>query len=103
MSKPWFYMSFCDVTKPKGQQFLGAATVQGDDEMDAVKNSWVLGINPGGEIAIVALGKIDQNTMPETGKKYLNKFVPREIVMGEIGDADEPHDAVICQCCNRPE
>lgn len=49
----WFYLSFASE-----DGFLGACYVAGDDLMGAVRNSWTLGINPGGEVA--AAGPIPQ-------------------------------------------
>jgi hypothetical protein len=51
----FFWLSFCDVTKPKGSQFLGACIVSANDIESAVQKSWILGINPGGEVACVEL------------------------------------------------
>ena len=45
-----FYLSFADATLPAGEQFLGAAIVHADSFQDAVKESWLLQINPGGEV-----------------------------------------------------
>ncbi|MBY0561545.1 hypothetical protein [Hyphomicrobium sp.] len=39
-----FYLSFADET------FLGATVVQGHDLVDAVRNAWDLGLNPGGQV-----------------------------------------------------
>lgn len=47
----WFWMSFADPKRPKGQQFLGVAIVEADEFLHAVSISHRLGINPGGEIA----------------------------------------------------
>ena len=45
-----FWLSFVDPDKPKGEQFLGAIAVQGDDMAAAVARTRALGINPGGEV-----------------------------------------------------
>lgn len=74
-----FYLSFCDVNKPKGQQFLGATIVAADDAMEAVAKSHRLGINPGGEVAIVEF-EPDEETDHSMMAKYVNAFVPREEV-----------------------
>lgn len=49
----WFYLSFAS-----DEGFLGGCYVAGDDLIDAVRNSWTLGINPGGEVR--AAGPIPQ-------------------------------------------
>jgi len=100
---PLFYMSFCDTKKPKGQQFLGATVAEGADAKAAFARATYLGNNPGGEVAIVELEGVTMDSVPETGRKYLNRFVPRDVVMGEIGDADQPFDAIVCQGCNPVE
>lgn len=74
----FFYLSFCDPKRPKGQQFLGATVVEAPDPKSAVDIALLLGINPGGEVAIVSL-----NTLGKEAKNYLNRFVPREEVMSE--------------------
>lgn len=51
----FFWMSFCDSDKPKGSQFLGVILVRGVDIQDAMTNSWLMGINPGGEVAFMAM------------------------------------------------
>ncbi len=46
----WWYLSFADVTRPKGQHFLGACIVQGDDIVEAAREAHVRGCNPGGQV-----------------------------------------------------
>lgn len=48
-----FWLSFADDTLPEGSQFLGACLVQAANLAFALTKTHVLGINPGGEIAIV--------------------------------------------------
>jgi hypothetical protein len=45
-----WWMSFCDPTKPKGQQFLGVCIVEAKGFVHAHQKLWTLDINPGGEI-----------------------------------------------------
>ena len=47
-----FWMSFCDINRPEGEQFLGVVIMQGKDLIGAVQESHKLGINPGGEIKL---------------------------------------------------
>lgn len=49
MSKWW--LSFADGNLPEGQQFLGAAIVEGFDIISAACEAHRLGCNPGGEVA----------------------------------------------------
>ena len=45
-----WWMSFCDLDKPKGEQFIGVAIVVAPGFMHAHQRAWSLGINPGGQI-----------------------------------------------------
>lgn len=48
-----YYLTFCDPSKPDGQQFLGACVI--DDAVnwfDAVQQSDRRGCNPGGEVTV---------------------------------------------------
>jgi hypothetical protein len=45
----WWWLSFCDPTKPEGQQFLGACIVQARGFFTATLQAHRLGCNPGGE------------------------------------------------------
>lgn len=49
------WLSFCDATKPKGEQFLGVVIIGATDVVEASRKAWNLGINPGGEIKSVEL------------------------------------------------
>ncbi len=50
-----YWMSFCDGSRPAGQQFCGVAIVEADDLRDAVRVAWETGCNPGGQIASVEI------------------------------------------------
>jgi hypothetical protein len=50
-----WWLSFCDASKPAGSQFLGACIVSAEDVADACRESWLLNINPGGEVAALAI------------------------------------------------
>lgn len=47
----WFWLSFADGDRPKGQQFLGVIVVRALYFELAVARTHELGINPGGEVA----------------------------------------------------
>jgi hypothetical protein len=49
MNTLW-WLSFCDNARPRGEQFLGACIVPGEDMVSAVRNAWANGCNPGGEV-----------------------------------------------------
>jgi hypothetical protein len=97
----FFYLSFCDVERPKGQQFIGATVVEAEDEEGAIERATALGINPGGEAAIV---RLTCERLPEDRANYLDRLVPREEVMadGEYVEAAAGDFAtgVVCQDCN---
>jgi hypothetical protein len=50
-----FWLSFVDNDMPAGARFLGVAIVDGDDAIDAVRESRLMGINPGGEVLIASV------------------------------------------------
>lgn len=55
-TKPrWFWCSFCDSTLPPGSQFLGVVIVKAQGPATATALTYVLGINPGGEILFCEL------------------------------------------------
>lgn len=52
----WWYCSFADADKPKGEQFLGGCYVgPAPDIATAITQTHILGINPGGEVEFVRL------------------------------------------------
>lgn len=53
----WWWLSFCDKDKPKGNQFLGVVVVRGATLRAAMKRAWDLKINPGGEVLASALSQ----------------------------------------------
>lgn len=62
-----FYMSFVDNHRPAGDQFVGALLLEADSLEEAITASWLLELNPGGEIAAVeipaAVGRIPDSFM----------------------------------------
>jgi hypothetical protein len=107
---PFYYLSFCDPALPKGTQFLGATVVEAPHMHAIPAVAHMLGRNPGGEIAIVELeGLASRDEAPEIGRKYFDRFIPRDEVLADEaeqdGDFEESDDedmrqAVICPCCN---
>lgn len=51
----FWWLSFCEGTKPKGSQFLGACIVPGLTMGLACQEAHRLGCNPGGEVAGFAI------------------------------------------------
>lgn len=49
----WWYMSFATVAQPDG--FLGGLYIDGETIAEAITRSHVLGLNPGGQVAFVAV------------------------------------------------
>lgn len=57
-----YWLSFTDDTRPEGDQLLGVAIVEADDQEDAVATAWEHGCNPGGQVLILDLtagGELD--------------------------------------------
>lgn len=102
----FYYLSFCDVTKPEGTQFLGATIVQADAPEDVLRTINALGANPGGEIAMMRLDIEDVSELPPEAQIYINRFVPREEVMAGGGQTTEEAGieptASVCQEHNTP-
>lgn len=98
---PFYYLSFCDITRPEGTQFLGATVIEAIDAKDAHAKVTANGTNPGGEIAIMELNIQSADELDEAAKRYLNKFVPRKVVMAEafytMEDIGRDVEASVCQ------
>lgn len=48
-TESWWWLSFCDASRPTGDHLLGVALVRGTCHADAVSRAWRTGCNPGGE------------------------------------------------------
>lgn len=66
----WFYMSFADNTRPKGKKWLGAVIIDGSDITDAIRHSWQIGTNPGGEVVFLECEHLPPE---EYRRRLLNK------------------------------
>jgi hypothetical protein len=103
-----YYLSFCDVKRAKGQQFLGCTVVEASNPDEALKEATLRSLNPGGEVALVAMEVDSLDDLPAIGRSYVNRFVPREEVLRDGGTKiaefeEEDYDvrlATICQECN---
>lgn len=74
----WWWLSFADKRLPGGQQFLGAAMVEGATLEEAIRDAWRLKINPGGEVLGMSLQDI------EAPKAWRGRLLTRE----QAGEAD---------------
>lgn len=72
----WWWLSFCDPGKPKGEKFLGVAIVQANGFALAITETHLRGINPGGEVAF-------QEIPPEVGHDEFASFCNRLLTRGE--------------------
>lgn len=68
------YLSFCDLDKPKGTQFLGVCIVDADNIIAAVTLAHILGINPGGEVVGVEFHR----PIPD---KYMNVLMDKDAIL----------------------
>ncbi len=73
----WFWLSFADAGKPRGEQFLGVVILQARDSRHAHMESHRLGLNPGGEVLIYPT--------TEPHEQYRNRVLSR-IEAGMLGD-----------------
>jgi hypothetical protein len=89
----WFWLSFCDIEAPKGQQFLGVVILQADCAMNAVTLSHTNHINPGGEVQIVELYDEFATNIPEVMRyrlltrhevETIGKLKDPKVLIGEI-------------------
>jgi hypothetical protein len=70
----WWWLSFCDDSRPKGQQFLGACIVgPADSEMHAHMLACAYDCNPGGEIVFQP---IPDDRMPRVVDSERNILLP---------------------------
>lgn len=54
----WWWLSFADGRRARGDQFLGGVYVRADNMIAAVNAAHRLGINPGGEVQGVDLDHV---------------------------------------------
>jgi len=74
-----FWLSFCDTTRPQGQQFLGVIITRAIDLLSAIQKTHKLGINPGGEVCAFE---------DESGKKYKEDVLLSKDELKELGYID---------------
>lgn len=81
----WHYLSFVDGRLPKGEQWLGAAIVEGLDITEAVKKAWRLGINPGGEVAGIEIEHVPS-------PRFCNRLMISKSELRDLGEAISGND-----------
>ena len=78
-----FWLSFCDATRPQGQQFLGVIITRAADHLSAIQKTHKLGINPGGEVRFCG------EVCPDEGsKKYKEDVLLSKDELKELGYID---------------
>lgn|SRR3990167_4970688 len=101
-----FYLSFA-----KPGKFLGIALVYADDALSAVKEAGLMGINPGGEIAVLELHDLESDKLRAV-QENCGRLIGREELeqlfgpVMSIEDAQKknsniPDPVIICEDCNR--
>lgn len=68
---PWFYLSFAT-----DDEFLGGLYVEGADGEHALVTASILGLNPGGEVAMcgpLSITDMDANVLPTDRYRLLTK------------------------------
>jgi hypothetical protein len=61
----YYWMSFCDPKNLVGSKFLGALIIKASDDLEAVRRSWSLGLNPGGEVVFYEIPKQYESRIPD--------------------------------------
>ena len=98
----YFWLSFVDRDRPKGQRSLGAIFMQGDDIAEVLARSRVLGIHPGGEVAAWQCFFPRSMRIPLPLDKLLSRAECEQFGRVMTGnDAPHPH-VFICQEHNKP-
>lgn len=60
----YWWLSFADPDKPTGEKFLGALIIRAHDDVEMLKRSWMLELNPGGEVAFFEIPKQYEERIP---------------------------------------
>ena len=60
----YWWMSFCDPIRPKGDKFLGALIIRADNHFEMLTKSWTLKLNPGGEVTFFEIPKQYEQRIP---------------------------------------
>ena len=71
----YWWLSFVDPERPEGKRFLGGTIVAARDEKGAIEEAWRRGVNPGGEVMIVA---IPAGKLSKMRPDWFNRLVSEE-------------------------
>lgn len=82
----YYWLSFVDDARPKGQRFLGGCLVEATSGSKAVMEAWKQKCNPGGEVAIVKI-----TSKANVAKFQLNHLYSRAemVASGEYRSLDD--------------
>jgi hypothetical protein len=102
----FYYLSFVDLSLPKGEQFVGATIVEATDDVEAFGQAWARNLIPNNcQIALLRLWTqthpqveiISADQLPNDALYLVNKFVPREAIIAQghrpLGDEEY---SIIC-------
>ena len=73
-----YWLSFVDNDRPVGQRFLGATIMEASSGEAAIEKAWLLGINPGGEVAFAPFDEGAE--LPD--QSWVNRLVGADELMG---------------------
>lgn len=69
-----WWLSFCDTGKPKGMQFQGVIIIKALGMADALRRTWLININPGGEVkGFQCTENLQMINYEKMGEKLLSK------------------------------
>ncbi len=87
----YFWLSFVDPDKPKGQQFIGVIITRAKGMAHAIQKTHDLGINPGGEVLCVETEETPTDYMDRLLTPSILKSLSIDtITTGEICDSNLP-------------
>lgn len=82
MSLRWWWLSFADPLRPPGRQFLGVLVVPGVSFEHALEGTFLLGLNPGGE---VVGNELPPDKVP--AEEFRGRLLSRDELVGHgLGD-----------------
>jgi hypothetical protein len=80
-----YWLSFSDPDLPKGEQFLGACLVEAPSLAEAIHQTWVRRINPGGEVISQKLG----NGVPGAFRHFWREYSQRLLSASDVKELNE--------------
>ena len=76
LSKFW-WLSFCDATRPKGTQLLGVVVTEAETMAGAIQRAWALEVNPGGEVLSTPVSEEMIPLLRQVGAGYIDRLLTR--------------------------